>query len=212
MNIKIKKSLGQRGIAHLAVLMVVVIGAGIAGTYTLVNSKADVPCKRRHVFVYDRCYKYMSRQYFAARVLELEDKGRIRFVDTGFGAIDQRDQTSPRYNIVHAMQKQKAKTTRNCEGRNGVAGTRVTTYLDVKLLRFLRDLGDETTFTITSLAGQCHGSKRSMHYKGKAVDIGCPFSGQQLETARKVGQRYGITNNHETCAEHHHYHFSFGGR
>ncbi|HVE80892.1 MAG TPA: hypothetical protein VNA68_01995 [Candidatus Dormibacteraeota bacterium] len=80
---------------------------------------------------------------------------------------------------------------------------------DPKLLQFLEELGQTYHYKLNSLFGQCHSSSTSNHYKGKAVDFGCP-----LDTAKadEVGRKYGVSHNNENCTNNGHWHYSVGGR
>lgn len=80
---------------------------------------------------------------------------------------------------------------------------------DPKILQFLVDLGKVYHYTITSLFGQCHSSAGSNHYKGKAVDFGCPFNTSPF--ADTIGKKYGVSHNFETCGTSNHTHYSVGG-
>lgn len=79
---------------------------------------------------------------------------------------------------------------------------------DVKLLQFLADLGKESGFKISVLFGQCHSGPGSNHHKGKAVDLGCPVN---TTIADRIGAKYGVRRNSESCAADSHYHYSVGG-
>ena len=79
---------------------------------------------------------------------------------------------------------------------------------DVRILRFLTDLGEQEHYKINVLFGQCHSSSRSAHHKGKAVDFGCPLN---TDTADSVGAQHEVKRNRETCARNDHWHYSVGG-
>lgn len=78
---------------------------------------------------------------------------------------------------------------------------------DPKILQFLVDLGQQYNYKLNSLFGQCH-SQTSAHYKGSAVDFGCPTDTSIADT---VGTKYGVSHNFENCADHRHWHYSVGG-
>ncbi|MBI5357888.1 hypothetical protein HZB74_03520 [Candidatus Saccharibacteria bacterium] len=93
--------------------------------------------------------------------------------------------------------------------------------LDVNLLKFILDVGKESDkpLQITSITGDGCGHSdntcksaggSSMHYEGKAVDIGCNgISGSLLD---RIGKKYGVKSNYERCdAGIDHYHFSTTG-
>ena len=208
--------LHQNGIAHVAAPLLIIVVFAAAGTFWLVSSRADrvnAPCRTGYMRIDNRCKKMTSRQKVALEVLQLADQGKIRFAPTMFQDIDRRDRTTPRQNIESAYLRSKSMTTRECAGRNGVPGRNASVYINVNLLRFMRDLGQETSYIITSITGQCHSTPKSQHYRGRAVDIGCPFSDSQVRLATRIGAKYGIKPNPETCADREpHYHFSVGGR
>lgn len=213
---KRKYKLNQTGIAHLAAPLLIVVVFMAVGTFWLVSSRADrvnAPCRAGYMRIDNRCKKMTSRQKVALEILQLADQGKIRFAPTMFQEIDRRDHTTPRQNIESAYERRKSLTTRVCDGRGGVPGRNASVYINVNLLRFIRDLGQETNYIITSITGQCHSSAKSQHYRGRAVDIGCPFSDSQVRLATSIGAKYGIKPNGETCADRDpHYHFSVGGR
>jgi hypothetical protein len=151
-----------------------------------------------------------TRQKLARQVLELASEGRITLRvlnparDRGKGA-------TPHDNLLDTARGKKALTTRSCGGRG--ANNR-NAYIDLRLLRFMRDLGQETSYTVNSIVGQCHSNSGSRHYKGQAVDLKCPFPGSKIRIADKVGRRYGIKHNRENCspAGGRHFHYSVAGR
>lgn len=214
--------LGQRGISHLITLGLVVVVTGLIGTFMLVASHAsDAPCNVGYNKVNNRCRRIKkpkkdhrsTRQKLAASIIKQADQGKLQLGPTEYQDIDSHDHTTPRQNIESASSGRRSLTTRNCAGRDGIRANKSSVYLNIKLLKFMNDLGDSTHYRVTAISGQCHKSSTSQHYKGKALDIGCPFSASQLETARRVGARYGITNNSESCTNGAgHYHFSIGGK
>lgn len=210
------QGMSQTGIAHVAALLVIVVVFMAAGTFWLVSSRADrvnTPCRLGSMKIDGKCKRMTSRQKVAQEILVLADQGKIRFAPTMFQDIDRRDHTTPRQNIESAYERRKSLTTRQCDNRGGVPGRNPSVYINVNLLRFMRDLGQETNYIITSITGQCHTSSKSQHYRGRAVDIGCPFSDSQVRLATRIGAKYGIKPNPETCADREpHYHFSVGGR
>jgi hypothetical protein len=64
-------------------------------------------------------------------------------------------------------------------------------------------------FQLNVLFGQCH-SNNSLHYSGKAVDLGCspPVN---LSQADSVAARVGVERNFENCTLHNHWHYSVKG-
>lgn len=205
----------QRGIAHILLIGFFVVSVGIAGTYTLVQSQAicriGEPCVKRPAKP-KKAPRKTERQKVAEQVLHLSAQGRIRFNTTEHQSVDLAAGTTPRQNVQQAANGKKSLTTRLCAGRNGVAGRASSVMINTKILKFMRDLGQETNYLVNSVTGQCHSTSKSQHYRGNAVDIGCPFSPAQVSLANKVGKKYGIRNNTETCSADAHYHFSLGGR
>ncbi len=78
---------------------------------------------------------------------------------------------------------------------------------DPKLLQFLVNFGGQYKYQITSLFGQCHSSN-SDHYKGKAVDFGCPLN---TTIGDRVGAPLNVGRNDETCANDAHWHYRVSG-
>jgi D-alanyl-D-alanine carboxypeptidase len=83
--------------------------------------------------------------------------------------------------------------------------------LDIKLLQFLAELGQNNQVDVNSITGAGSGhSAGSNHYKGIAIDFGCNgISGDILD---RIGAKYGIKSNFERCdANENHWHYSIGG-
>jgi hypothetical protein len=121
---------------------------------------------------------------------------------------NQGDGSTAAQNLQETVQGKPANTSTSCVG-GGTAATNRTTPLSPVLLQFILDISAQTNFTINELAGGCH-TANSNHYKGAAVDFGCPFNSS---VADAVGKKYGISDGTgETCASGAgHYHYSIGG-
>lgn len=189
--------LDNRGISHLVVPLVVVVLVAAVGTFMLVASHANS--------------RNTPRQSYATAILKQANKGHIDFVDTGFRSIDERANTTPRENLRSAMHGEQSKTTRHCEGRDGVAGPYDDVAIGMDTLRFMLALSKRVDYKISSIVGQCHSSASSKHYTGDAVDIACPVSPGTIDIANKIGKRYGFSHNSEDCKHDGHFHFSKGG-
>jgi hypothetical protein len=139
-------------------------------------------------------------QKVAQQILDQAKAGKVKF--NVLDPTDTTDGSSPEDNIGDTAAGQPAKTSSRCPPDG-------TTNLDIKLLQFLYELSQETTYQINELSGGCH-SPDSNHYKGIAVDFGCPFD---AAAADKVGKKYNISDGTgETCAtKPPHYHYSIGG-
>lgn len=203
------KKINQLGFSHIFLPLLIVVLVALVGTFMLVQSKAA--CEGCAPASASKRIK-TQREKAAEQVLDRASQGKIRF--HVFQSVDNNHGTTARQSIISAARGHKSATTRDCDGRDGVKGSRGSVYIDTKILLFLRDLADETTYTVTSITGQCHSSSSSNHYRGKAVDIGCPFTPAQVSAATRIGAKYGIKHNSENCtkAGGMHYHFSVGGR
>lgn len=145
-------------------------------------------------------------QELAKQLLQQANAGKIQL--NVLNSNDRQDGSTPEANLRQIANGEKAKTTTNCAGRSGTAAGNRTTEIDPLLLAFILDMSQQDDIQINALAGQCH-SATSNHYKGKAVDFGCPFSASK---ANEVGRKYGVsTKTGETCAADDHYHYSIGG-
>lgn len=142
----------------------------------------------------------------AQKLLDLNETGKVRL--DGYSSnpsADKNDRSLSSLQLEDLAAGKKAALSTRCSYASSAPKT---IAVDPKLLQFLVELGNETSYTINTLAGQCHSSANSQHHKGKAVDFGCP-----LDTAipDRIAAKYGVKRNFETCAEHHHWHYSVGG-
>lgn len=148
-----------------------------------------------------------SAQQIAQQILQAASAGRVKF--NVLNSRDLLDGSTPQQNVQQTANGQPASTTSNCAGRGAQPPTSVIA-LDINLLQFVLELSQNETIQINAIAGQCHSSTTSNHYQGKAVDFGCPFN---TITADRIGAKYGISRNSESCADINapHYHYSVGG-
>lgn len=173
-------------------------------------TRPHIPDRKRDRKPHERL---TARQKVAKEILALSRDGKIKFNAINNHGIDSSNRTTPRWNIKQTAQGEKALTNRDCGSRGGSTAPNKKTFLDIRLLRFMRDLGKSTSYKVNSVTGQCH-SNGSRHYKGQAVDIGCHFSSNQVIKARRIGGKYNISDfKGENCtpAGKMHYHFSIGG-
>jgi len=82
--------------------------------------------------------------------------------------------------------------------------------LDINILKFLADLGEQTSVDVNSITGAGSGhSSGSNHYNGTAVDFGCSLDQGLADT---VGKKYGVTRyTGESCPGDGHWHYSTTG-
>lgn len=146
-----------------------------------------------------------TAQELADQILKLADEGKIQLAV--LNSADESDRSTPKQNLEDTKNGSPAKTTSGCGGR-GAQAPNASAEIDVKLLKFLAELGEGGGVQITTLVGQCHSTPNSQHYKGKAVDFGCPFN---TTRADRIARKYGVSRNFENCAAHRHYHYSVGG-
>lgn len=150
-----------------------------------------------------------NAQQLAEQILEAASAGRIKF--NVLNSADTADGSTPEQNIEQTARGRPANTTRSdCGPRGGVNAPNNNVSLDVDLLKFILELSQDQSIQniqINALAGQCH-SENSNHYKGKAVDFGCPFD---ATVADRIGRKYNVSKNFENCTQHAHYHYSVGG-
>ncbi|HEX5797555.1 MAG TPA: hypothetical protein VFX86_04150 [Candidatus Saccharimonadales bacterium] len=150
-----------------------------------------------------------SAPELAQQLLELSRNGKIVFNDLWS---DSDDGSAPIQNIQDTADSREAKTTSTCasEGRGTQAPNR-TTPLSPKLLAFLIELAkDAPGIQVNSIAGQCHSSPNSEHWKGHAVDLECNGAPSKSVIDR-AGQPHGVTNNGEVCPGDYHFHYSTTG-
>jgi len=136
-------------------------------------------------------------QSIAQQIIQQADAGKIVF--NVLDSSDSASRSTPRLNIEDTAAGKKANTSTRCGGDSAPDSS---VALDVNLLKFILDMSNNTKITINALAGQCHTSPNSNHYKGKAVDFGCPFD-EALGT--RIGNKYNVKNNGEVCGNHSHY-------
>ena len=87
----------------------------------------------------------------------------------------------------------------------GLAGGKKTA-IDTRLLQFLVELSEKTSFQINALAGQKH-SANSNHYSGTAVDFQCGYSLPDI--ADSIASKYGLKRNWENCTREGNYHWHY---
>lgn len=142
----------------------------------------------------------------AQQILKQAKAGKIQF--NVLNTSDILDGSTPEQNIQETAQGKPASTTTTCLGRGGIPPSPVV-ELNINLLNFILDLSQTQSIQINALAGQCHSSSSSNHYKGLAVDFGCPFNPFQADM---IGAKYNIADKTgETCSNSAHYHYSVGG-
>ena len=87
----------------------------------------------------------------------------------------------------------------------GLAGGKKTA-IDTRLLQFLVELSEKTSFQINALAGQKHIAN-SKHYSGTAVDFQCGYSLPDI--ADSIASKYGLKRNWENCTREGNYHWHY---
>jgi hypothetical protein len=82
--------------------------------------------------------------------------------------------------------------------------------IDINILRFLLDLGQNGPVDVNSItgAGTGHSVPNSNHYIGKAIDLACSID---VAKADAIGAKYGIRRNSEKCPDDGHWHYSTDG-
>lgn len=124
-------------------------------------------------------------------------------------ATDSKDRSLVKQQVEDLAAGKKANTTqiRRCSGGHKNADNK-TTSINVKILEFLIDLQQSgVQFQVNTLAGQCHVAD-SEHYKGNAVDFECSIN---ISAADKIGKKYGVSRNSETCSANGHWHYRITG-
>jgi hypothetical protein len=145
-------------------------------------------------------------QQLAQQILQQANAGHIKF--NILDSADSADGSTPEANIQETANGQQAKTTSSCAGR-GAQPPNSSVTLNTDLLKFILEVSQSQDIQINALAGQCHSSSGSNHYKGLAVDFGCPFDPTK---ANQIGQKYNISDRTgEVCFNASHYHYSVGG-
>ncbi|GAA3395075.1 hypothetical protein [Cryptosporangium minutisporangium] len=150
-----------------------------------------------------------ATQYSAAelaqQILDLRAAGRIGIYDySARKEADRADRSLASQQLVDIAAGRRANLSRRCHD-----GRLVRIRPDIRILRFLADLGmSHGAYTINVLFGQCH-SRGSLHYRGQAVDLRC---GLVTTDADASAIMFGIKRNLETCRQHAHWHYSVGGR
>jgi hypothetical protein len=148
--------------------------------------------------------RYSAAQ-LAQQILALRAAGRIRIYDySAHKAADRRDRSLASQQLADIAAGKRANLSRRCH-----RGRLVKIRPDIRILRFLADLGmSYGGYTINVLFGQCH-SRRSLHYAGRAVDLRC---GLRITKADTKAITWGVKRNLETCRRNAHWHYSVGGR
>ncbi|SHN47062.1 hypothetical protein [Cryptosporangium aurantiacum] len=148
--------------------------------------------------------RYSAAQ-LAQQILALRAAGRIGIYDySARKAADRRDRSLASQQLADIAAGRRVNLSRRCHG-----GRLVRIRPDIRILRFLADLGaNHGRYTINVLFGQCH-SRRSLHYAGRAVDLRC---GLKVKRADASALLWGVRRNAETCRRHYHWHYSVGGR
>lgn len=147
-----------------------------------------------------------SAQDLAKQILDLSSKGKITIADYSENPTsDRNDRSLASLQLEDIANGKPASGTTRC---SFAVPSQITP--DPVILQFLVDLAQKQHYTLNVLFGQCHSGPDSNHYKGKAVDFGCPFDPTQANT---IGQKYNIFDGTgETCSSGAgHYHYSIGG-
>lgn len=150
-----------------------------------------------------------NAQQLAQQILDAAQAGSVTLNTLNIS--DQLDHSTPRDNLQQTAAGQPAKTTTSCvTSIRGAQPPRASVNLNTNLLKFILELSKSTPIQINALAGQCHSSSGSNHYKGMAVDFGCPLDQSKADT---IGKKYGISDQTgEYCSNSAHFHYSVGGR
>ncbi|MFG1927251.1 hypothetical protein [Cryptosporangium sp. NPDC048952] len=150
-------------------------------------------------------FNRFSAAQLAQQILALRASGRIRIHDYSANkAADRRDRSLASQQLADIAAGKRVNLSRRCHG-----GRLVKIRPDIRILRFLADLGTASGgYTINVLFGQCH-SRSSLHYRGRAVDLRC---GLRVTKADTKAIRWGVRRNPETCRRNYHWHYSVGGR
>lgn len=146
-----------------------------------------------------------SAARLAQQILALRAAGRIGIYDYSANkAADRRDRSLASQQLADIAAGKRANLSRRCHG-----GRLIKVRPDIRLLRFLADLGtSHGAYTINVLFGQCH-SRYSPHYRGRAVDLRC---GLAVAKADATAITWGVRRNLETCRRNYHWHYSVRGR
>lgn len=83
-----------------------------------------------------------------------------------------------------------------------------STKVNVGILKFLVELGQEGPVGVNAITDKCH-STGSNHYLGKAVDFECGAVPFNTAVADKIAAKYGGARNGETCSGNAHWHYDF---
>lgn len=151
-----------------------------------------------------------SAAALARQILDARDQGKISIVDySADPARDRADRSLASQQLEDIAAGQPAHLSTRCSYAAQYPPSR-TVAPDVRVLQFLAELGQQSTYKLNVLFGQCHkAGAHSMHHQGKAVDLGCPLNTTTPDT---VGNKYDVKRNSETCAADQHFHYSAGGR
>ena len=88
-------------------------------------------------------------------------------------------------------------------------GSSRTTNINVNILKFLVEAGNEMPIGVNALTDKCHSSDASTHYQGNAVDFECGLDVTRLDS---IATKYGGARNAESCSTAPpHWHYYFGG-
>lgn len=150
-------------------------------------------------------FNRFSAAQLAQQILALKATGRIGIRDYSANvSADRRDRSLASQQLADIAAGKRANLSRRCH-----SGRLVKIRPDIRILRFLADLGARHGgYTINVLFGQCH-SRYSLHYRGRAVDLRCGLATGKAD-ASAIG--WGVRRNVETCRVNAHWHYSVGGR
>ena len=145
-----------------------------------------------------------SAAQLAQQILALRGAGRIGIHDYSANkSADRRDRSLASLQLADIAAGKRANLSRRCH-----RGRLIKVRPDIRLLRFLADLGARNGgYSINVLFGQCH-SRNSLHYRGRAVDLRC---GLAVTHADASAITWGVKRNRETCRRHYHWHYSARG-
>lgn len=158
-----------------------------------------------------------SSAQLAQQILNLKAAGKIAINDYSENRTsDTNDRSLASLQLQDLAASKEAHLSMRCsyasQYKNTAAiGSDNATPADIRILRFLAELGSTQRFGINTLFGQCHSSVNSNHHSGRAVDFDCSWNSAQRATADSIGAKHGIKRNFETCANNSHWHYSVGG-
>jgi hypothetical protein len=147
-----------------------------------------------------------SISQLAQKILDLSRQGKIIIQDYSENKTrDSADRSLASQQLADLAAGKQARLSTRCSYASQLPAA-ITP--DPAILKFMVDMGQQTTYRISVLFGQCHSGAGSYHHKGKAVDLGCPVD---TATGDRIGPTYGVKRNYETCAANGHFHYSVGG-